>query len=150
MEAEYLQATVDKFVFKAKTGCWYSESGLWVRVEDGLARVGLSDYVQQSSGDVAFAEIQPAGTELGREDYLGEIETIKVAIDLHSPVSGTVREVNEELETSPELINQDPYGQGWLALIALSDWEADRANLLAAEQYLAVMRSQAEEAARKL
>jgi glycine cleavage system H protein len=149
VEAEYLHTTIDKFVFKAKTGYWYSESGLWVRLEDSLARVGVSDYVQQSSGDVAFVEIQPAGTEVGQEGYLGTIETIKVAIDLFSPVCGTVQEVNKELEASPELINQDPYGQGWLALIALTGWEADRANLLAAEQYLAVVRSQAEEAAKR-
>lgn len=150
MEAEYLQTTVDKFVFKVMKGCWYSEAGLWVRVEDGLARLGLSDYVQQSSGDVAFADIEPAGIELAKGSYLGQIETIKVAIELLSPVSGTVQEVNEELEASPELINQDPYGRGWLASIALSDWQADRATLLAAEQYLVVMRSQAEEAAKKL
>jgi glycine cleavage system H protein len=149
VEADFLETTVDKFVFQVKTGCWYSEAGLWVLLQDGLARVGLSDYVQQSSGDVAFAEIEPAGTELAPGDYLGQIETIKTAIDVYSPVSGTVREVNEELETSPELVNQDPYGGGWLALIALSNWEGDRASLLAAEQYLAVMRSQAEEAAKQ-
>lgn len=149
MEAEYLQTTVDKFVFNVKKGCWYSESGIWVQIEDGLARVGVSDYVQQSSGDVAFAEIGPAGAQLAQGDYLGTIETVKVAIDLLSPVSGTVQEVNEELEASPELVNQDPYGLGWLALIALSDWEADRASLLAAERYLEVMRHQAEEAAKE-
>jgi glycine cleavage system H protein len=150
VEAEYLEATVGKFVFLVRRGGWYSESGLWVMVEDGLARIGLSDYVQQSSGDVAFAEIEPAGTELAQGDYLGEIETIKVAIDLLSPVSGTVRELNRELDASPELINQDPFGRGWLALVALSDWEADQANLLEAEDYLVVMQRQAEEAAKKL
>jgi glycine cleavage system H protein len=150
VEAEYLEAAVDKFVFKVKAACWYSEPGLWVLLEAGLARVGLSDYVQQSSGDVAFAKIEPAGTELAREDYLGQIETIKTAIDVYSPVSGTLREVNEELDASPELINQDPYGRGWLALVALTDWEADRANLLPAEAYLKVMRRQAGEAAKKL
>jgi glycine cleavage system H protein len=150
VEAEYLQTTVDKFVFRVKTGCWYSESGIWVQVEDNLARVGLSDYVQQSSGDVAFAEIEPAGTQLSQGGHLGQIETIKVAIELLSPVSGTVQAVNEELEVSPELINQDPYGQGWLALIALDDWETDQANLLSAEAYLVAMHAQAEEAAKKL
>ena len=112
--------------------------------------MGVSDYVQQSSGDVAFADIEPAGTELAQGDYLGGIETIKVAIDLLSPVSGTLRHVNQDLESSPELINQEPYGRGWLALVALSDWEADQANLLGAEDYLVVMRRQAEEAAKKL
>jgi len=150
VETEYLQTTVDKFVFRVKKGCWCSESGIWVQVEDGLARVGLSDYVQQSSGDVAFAEIEPAGADLAQGDYLGQIETIKVAIELLSPVSGMVQEVNEELEASPELINQDPYGAGWLATVALSDWQADQANLLTAEQYLETMRRQAEEEANNL
>jgi glycine cleavage system H protein len=150
VEGEYLEATVDKFVFKVKTGCWYSEAGLWVQIEEGMARVGLGDYVQQSSGDVAFAEVEPAGTRLMQGEYLGEIETVKTAVDLLSPVSGAVQEVNEELEGSPELVNEDPYGRGWLALIALSDWEADCANLLPAEGYLEVMRHQAEEASKKL
>lgn len=150
MKGESLEVTVDKFVFRVMTGCWYSEAGVWVRAEDGLGRAGVSDYLQQSSGDVAFVTVAPAGTELLRDDYLGEIETVKAAVDLLSPVSGTVRQVNEQLVTQPELVNQDPYGQGWLALIELADWEADRTALLSAEQYLAVMRSQAEEAARKL
>lgn len=150
MEAEYLQTTVDKFVFKVKKGCWYSESGLWIQVEDSLGRVGVSDYVQQSSGDVAFADMEPAGTQVAQGDYLGQIETIKAAIELLSPVTGMVQEINEELEVNPELVNQDPYGQGWLALIALGNWAADRANLLTAEQYLEVMHAQAEEEAKKL
>ncbi len=150
MEAEFLEATVDKFVFRVMTGCWYSEAGVWVRFEDGMGRIGVSDYVQQSSGDAAFVTVAPAGTKLLRDDYLGEIETVKAAVDLLSPIGGTVHQVNDELLTQPELVNQDPYGQGWLALIELADWEADRTALLSAEQYLAVMRSQAEEAARKL
>lgn len=149
MPTEYLETTVDKFVFKVRPGCWYSDSGVWVQVENGLARVGLTDYRQQSSGDVAFAEVQPVGTELRQGDDFAQIETIKVMIAVPSPVSGTIREVNEALIASPELINQDPYGDGWLALIELSDWEADRANLLAAEQYLEVMRAQAEEEMQK-
>lgn len=150
METEYLQTTVDKFVFKVKKDCWYSESGIWVQVTGDLARAGVSDYIQQSSGDVAFAEIEPVDTQLVQGDYLGQIETIKVAIDLFSAVSGTIQEVNGELDARPELINQDPYGQGWLALIALSNWETDRSVLLSAEAYLEVMHGQAEEAAKKL
>jgi glycine cleavage system H protein len=149
MSTEYLEAAVDKFVFKVRQGYWYSDFGVWVQIEDGLARVGLTDYLQQSSGDVAFVKVQPAGTELRQGDEFAEIETIKVMIAVPAPVSGTIREVNRELTASPELVNQDPYGEGWLALIELSDWEADRANLLTPEQYLEVMRAQAEEELKK-
>lgn len=149
MSTEYLETTVDKFVFKVKRGCWYSENGVWVQLEDGMARVGLTDYVQQSSGDMAFVEVQPAGTVLHQGDELANIETVKVTVSMPSPVSGTIRQVNEELDASPELVNQDPYGAGWLALIELRDWEADKATLLEAERYLEVMRGQAEEEARK-
>lgn len=78
-----------------------------------------------------------------------DIETIKVTMELPAPVSGQLIEVNGELELSPELINEDPYGAGWLARVALSDWEADRENLLDAEAYLEVMRQQALEEAEK-
>lgn len=149
MSTEYLETTVDKFVFKVKQGCWYIENGVWVQLEDGLARVGLTDYVQQSNGDMAFIEVQPVGTVFHQGDELANIETVKVTVSMPSPVSGTIRQVNEELDASPELVNQDPYGAGWLALIELSDWEAEKATLLTAEQYLEVMRGQAEEEAKK-
>jgi glycine cleavage system H protein len=149
MSTGYLETTVDKFIFKVKPGCWYSEAGMWVELEDGRARVGLTDYVQQSSGDMAFVEVKPAGTVLRQGDDLADVETIKVTVAFPSPVSGTIGEVNEELDASPELVNQDPYGVGWLALIEASDWEADKAKLLEAEQYLLVMREQAEEEMQK-
>lgn len=146
---DFLETTVDKFVFKVKKGCWYSESGVWVQVEDRLARVGVTDFAQQTSGDVAFVELPPPGTSVRQGSSLGEIETVKVSFELTSPVSGVIQEVNPALENSPELVNQDPYGAGWLALIELSDWEADKTNLLEAERYLEVMRAQAEEEAKK-
>ncbi len=149
MSAEYLETTVDKFIFKVKQSCWYSEAGIWVQLEDGMARVGLTDYVQQSSGDMAFVELKPAGTVLSQGDDLADVETIKVTVAFPSPVSGTIREVNEDLESSPELVNEDPYGAGWLALVELSDWEADKTKLLDAGQYLSVMRGQAEEELKK-
>lgn len=149
MTTEFLETTVDKFVFKVKRGCRYSDAGVWVQLEEGLARVGLTDFLQQSSGDMAFVEVQPPGTILRRGDELANVETIKVTLAVASPLSGTIRQVNEELEDSPELVNQDPYGAGWLALIEPSDWEVEQAHLLEAERYLEVMRTQAEEEMRK-
>jgi glycine cleavage system H protein len=147
---DYLEATVDKFVFRVKQGLWYSQAGMWAQLEDGFTRVGVTDFAQQTNGDVAFVELPPPGSSVRQGGSLGEIETVKVTFDLTSPVSGTVQTVNPALEESPELVNQDPYGAGWLALIQLSDWVADKAHLLDAKQYLEVMRGQAEEEAKKL
>jgi glycine cleavage system H protein len=87
--------------------------------------------------------VQPVGTVLTAGDEFASIETMKADLSLESPVSGTITAVNQQLASSPELVNQDAYGQGWLALIELSDWEADRRTLLDAERYLEMMRDQA-------
>ncbi len=89
----------------------------------GTSRIGLSDYLQQRSGDIAFVEIMPVGTELAFGDEVAVIETIKVNISLGSPVSGKVAEVNPDMEMAPEVINQDPYGKGWIAIVEASNWE---------------------------
>lgn len=144
---EYLEATVGKFVFVVKTGYLYDEQGVWLTVKDGLARVGVTDFLQQKSGDVAFVNMPEPGTELMRGQELGSIETIKADVRINSPVSGIIHERNAELDITPELVNQDPYGDGWLVLIETTDYEGDRQGLLTPEEYLAVMRSQAEEEA---
>jgi len=114
---EMLVFTLDKFTFKVATDRLYTGEGLWVKVENATLRVGISDFLQQRSGDVAFAEIKPVGTALAAGDELAVIETIKVNISLSSPVAGRVVEVNPAMESAPEIINQDPYGEGWLAVI---------------------------------
>lgn len=149
VEIEYLEAQVDKFVFKVKKGCYYTEEGIWVQVENGVGRVGVSDFLQQKSGDVAFVNLPQLGTTLKQGQEMGSIETIKADITIGSPISGVVKETNGELEIKPELINENPYGGGWLVLVEMSDFETDRKNLLTAEEYLVVMRSQAEEEAKK-
>ncbi len=144
---EYLEVTVDKFVFAVKTGYLYDEQGVWVALEDGLARVGVTDYLQQKSGDVAFVNVPEPETEVARGQELGSIETIKADVAINAPITGVIQERNEELDVKPELVNEDPYGEGWLVLIHMSDFESDRKSLLTAEQYLPVMKSQAEEEA---
>ena len=148
--SEFLETTVDKFTFKVATDRLYADGHLWVKWEDGLVRIGLSDYIQQSSGDVAFAEPEPVGTELAPGDDLGCIETIKVNLVLPSPVRGVIKEVNPALEDRSELVNQDPYGEGWLVLVEVTDWEADRAKLLHPESYFKMMKAEAEEESSKL
>ena len=147
---EYLETMVDKFTFRVATDRYYTGEGLWAKAEGSRVRIGLSDFLQQSSGDVAFAEVKPEGTVLASGDEAAVIETIKVDIGLSSPVSGTVIEVNPAMDMGPEIINGDPYGEGWLAVIEADDWEADYANLLEPEKYFEIMKQAAEEEARKL
>jgi glycine cleavage system H protein len=146
----YLEVTVDKFTFKVATDRWYTREGLWVLPEADRMRVGLSDYLQQRSGDIAFAEIKPIGTTLAAGDEVASIETIKVNVILSSPVSGKVIEVNPAMDTAPEAINQDPYGAGWLAVITAADWDTERSRLLDAAAYFEVIKREAEEEAKNL
>ncbi len=146
---EFLETTVDKFTFKVALDRYYQADGAWALAEGNRVRIGLSDYLQQRSGDVAFVEVKPAGTALKAGEEVGVIETIKVTISLASPVAGTVVEVNSALADSPEVINQDPYGAGWLAVLEAGHWEADHAQLLTAEAYFDKMKGQAEEEAKK-
>jgi len=147
---EFLEMTVDKFIFRVATDRYYSGEGVWAQAEGNRVRIGLSDFLQQRSGDIAFVEVKPEGTVLAFGDNVAMIETIKVAIDLHSPVAGRVIEVNPAMETTPEVINQDPYGEGWLTVIEAEDWESDRARLLDSQAYFALVQEQAEEEMKKL
>ncbi|HLF27303.1 MAG TPA: glycine cleavage system protein H [Anaerolineae bacterium] len=141
---EFLETTVDKFTFKVALDRRYTSEGVWVLAEGDRVRIGLSDFVQQRSGDVAFAEVKPIGAQLAIGDEVAVIETIKVNVSLGAPVAGTIVAINPQLETAPEIINQDPYGAGWLARLEPGDWEADRAHLLEPQAYFDLMRGQAE------
>ena len=144
---KYLEMTADKFTFRVATDRLYSTEGVWVLPEPDStrARVGLADYLQQHNGDVAFANVKPAGTKLAVGGQFAEIETIKAMVDLHAPVGGTIVEVNAALNLGPEAINQAPYEAGWLAVIEPTAWETDRTKLLDAAAYFAVMQAQVQE-----
>ncbi len=148
--SEFLETTVDKFIFRVAADRYYHSEGVWAQAEGNRVRIGLSDYLQQRSGDVAFAEVKPEGTALAFDDELAVIETIKADVGLASPVTGRVVEVNPALEIMPEVINQDPYGEGWLAVIEVSAWESDRTRLLDAQAYFLLMKREAEEEAKRL
>ncbi len=151
---EYLETTIDKFTFRVATDRLYAGDGLWVfwvqPQDKNHVRIGLSDFLQQRSGDVAFVSVKPPETVLAAGDELAEIETIKVNVSLAAPVGGRVVEVNPALELNPEMVNQDPYGNGWLAVIEVGNWENDRAKLLNAQAYFTLMREQAEQEAKQL
>jgi glycine cleavage system H protein len=142
---KFLETSVDKFTFRIASDRLYSEEGVWAKEEGTLIRIGLSDFVQQRSGDVAFAEVRPAGTKVSYEDEIAVIETIKVNISLGSPLGGTVFESNPAMEITPEAINLDPYGDGWLALVEPDDWGSDKTRLLSAQAYFEKIKVEAEQ-----
>ncbi|MBZ5669935.1 MAG: glycine cleavage system protein H [Acidobacteriia bacterium] len=144
MRGDILKITVDKFTFLVPAGLFYSEAGVWVKLEGNRARLGLTDFAQQSSGDAAFANVKPVGTSLQLGDEFADIETVKVNVSFPSPLRGTIAEVNSSLAEAAEVLNQDPYGTGWVAVVELSDWESDRVHLLDAQAYLALVKNQAE------
>ena len=150
---EFLQITVDKFIFRVPTDRLYCSEGLWVfwlQPQGGnRVRVGLTDYLQRHSGDTTFVTVKPVGTKRRVGDDLADFETIKVTITLAAPVSGSIVAVNDGLELHPELINQSPYGKGWLAEIDVTSWDAERATLLDANAYFAIMEAEAKEEAKK-
>ena len=144
MPEQMFEVTIDKFTFLIPKDLSYSDEGIWARREGGRARLGLADFAQQRSGDIAFVRIKPVGTDLKPGDEFADLETVKVDVCFPSPVKGTIVEVNPSLESAAELINQDPYGKGWLAVVELADWERDRGRLLDAETYAALVKGQAE------
>jgi len=144
MSDNSLELAVDKFLFRFPADLHYSEAGIWVRFEGSRARIGLSDFTQQRNGDVAFAESKEEGTQVRLGDEVAVVETIKVNLSIPSPVAGKVVEVNNELLTAPELVNQDPYGKGWLAVLEVEEDEAARGALKTAAGYLDLARVQAE------
>ena len=108
----------------------------WVRVEGDIATVGISDHAQQAMGDLVYVELPEVGDELTASDEAGVVESVKAASDIYTGVSGTVTAVNEELEDGPELINKDPYHDGWMFQMKISD-PAELDELLDAEDYQA-------------
>jgi glycine cleavage system H protein len=102
----------------------YTDSHEWVSIEDnGNARIGISDHAQEALGDLVFVELPAVGDEIGQGDPCAVVESVKAASDIYVPVSGKVVAVNEDLDSDPALINSDPYGDGWLFELELSDSE---------------------------
>jgi len=146
---EYLETTYDKFVFRVKVGYFYSKDDFWAHVDGKHALIGVSDFLQKAKGDVAFLETVEVGTEVEQGQEIGKIETIKATFGILSPVSGKVLEVNPDLEASSYLINEDPYGAGWLYKIELANFENDKTNLLMPGGYLELMQQKLAEEMKK-
>ncbi len=146
--SEFLETKVGKFTFKVAVDRLYTAEGIWSQAFGNKVMIGLSDFLQQRSGDIAFADVKPEGTVLAYGQEAAAIETIKVTLDFKSPVAGTVVRVNHRVVTAPETINQDPYGEGWMCEIEAIDWPADQMKSLEPAAYFALMKQEAENEAK--
>jgi glycine cleavage system H protein len=99
----------------------YTKDHEWVRVEGNLARIGITDYAQDALGDVVFVQVPDTGTTVGVGDTVSEVESTKSVSEIYAPVAGSVAEVNADLGDAPERLNDDPYGDGWICTIEVSD-----------------------------
>lgn len=116
----------------------YTKDHEWVRIEGNIATVGITDFAQGELGDIVFVEIDTEDEELEQEEVFGTIEAVKTVSDLYMPLSGTIIEVNENLESQPELVNKDPYDGGWMVKVEIKG-KAEIDKLLSAEQYKALI-----------
>lgn len=112
----------------------YTKEHEWIRVEGNRAYVGITDFAQSELGDVVFVELPEAGQEVVQHSTFGTVESVKTVSDLYAPVSGKVVEINEELNDAPELVNEEPYGKGWMIVVEIKD-PSELESLLTAEQY---------------
>jgi glycine cleavage system H protein len=143
---EYEIYRKDKFIFRLpKEGFYFNENDCWVYVSGNTARVGVTDYVQQSLSDIMFFTPPAIGVEVEQFGELGTVESGKAVFEVVSPVSGKVIAVNEALSNAPELINQNPYEKGWIAEVELTDFEADRELLLDFDGYFEVLKRKVDE-----
>ncbi|MGH3732883.1 MAG: glycine cleavage system protein GcvH [Acidimicrobiales bacterium] len=115
----------------------YSSDHEWARVDDSRVRVGITDYAQDALGDVVFVDLPKVGTGVSVGGVLGEVESTKSVSEIYAPVSGTISSINESLKSSPELVNSDPYGDGWICEISTSS-QSDYDALLDAAAYEAL------------
>jgi glycine cleavage system H protein len=142
---EYLETTIDKFTFKVAGDRRYSPEGVWVEDSGGgRVRVGVTDFVQQHSGDLAFATVAVTGRALAAGEEFASLETVKANVSVSLPFAGTVLEANPALEATPEIVNLSPYEDGWLAVVAAPGWNQEGTALLDPRAYLAVMQAEAE------
>ena len=116
----------------------YTKDHEWVRVEGDVAVVGITDFAQSELGDIVYVDIDTVDKEISQEDVFGTVEAVKTVSDLFSPLSGTVLEVNPKLDNSPELVNSDPYGDGWIIRMSIGD-ASQIDGLLTAEGYREVI-----------
>lgn len=144
MVEEPYHIKIDKWAFTVPKGLFYIENDFWARIDGKIATVGITSYLQNHLSDIIFVSLPQVGTKIEQFGEAGFFESVKAALDVISPISGSVVEVNNELVNSPDLANSDPYGKGWFVKIELTDFESDKENLTDAEGYFEVMKRKIE------
>ena len=112
----------------------YTSEHEWVKIEDNIATIGITDFAQRELGDIVYVEVETVGENLDADEVFGTVEAVKTVSDLFMPINGEVLEFNENLEDSPELINSDPYGEGWIIKVSVSNPE-ELESLLTSDDY---------------
>ena len=142
MSAGFLEATVDKFVLRVKRGLRYSSDHVWVDVGEQGCSLGITDYAQRKDGDIVFLELLPTEGVVEAGDPVALYETIKAALEVAAPFDCEVVDVNQSLNERPELMNEDPYGEGWVARVEPVN-RGDLEALLSPEEYFELMKEEA-------
>jgi glycine cleavage system H protein len=116
--------------YEVPEGLYYSKDFEWIKIEGDKVRMGLTDYAQKSLREIVYAELPSAGGEVKQSEPYGTVESVKAVSDLIAAVTGTIEEVNEEVQSKPELLNEDPYDKGWLLIVKPTNLQAELANLM--------------------
>jgi len=116
--------------YEVPEGLYYSKEWFWVKIEDGKARMGITDYAQKQLREIVFVELPSAGGTVKANEPFGSVESVKAVSDLVAPLSGTIEQANQEVTSKPELLNEDPFGKGWLLIVAPSNLDAELAALM--------------------
>jgi glycine cleavage system H protein len=129
---------------EAPPGLKYSKEHEWVASEETLATIGITDHAQEQLGEIVYIELPSIGDKVSKDDPFGVVESVKAVSDIYAPVSGTVVEINEDLAESPEVVNEDPYGDGWLIKVRMTDG-SDLEDLMENEEYEEMIAREKEE-----
>ena len=116
--------------YEVPEGLYFSKDFEWVKIEGALVRMGITDYAQKSLREIVFADLPSVGTEVKQNEPYGSLESVKAVSDLISAISGTIQEVNDEVQSKPETLNEDPFGKAWLVIVKPANLQADLGNLM--------------------
>jgi glycine cleavage system H protein len=116
--------------YEVPEGLYYTKEFEWIKIEGDKVRVGITDYAQRQLREIVYAELPSSGSEIKQNDPYGTVESVKAVSDLVAPISGTIEEVNTEVQSKPELLNEDPYLKGWLLIVKPTNLQAELVNLM--------------------
>ena len=130
--------------YEVPEGLYFSKDFEWVKVEGDKIRMGITDYAQKALREIVYAELPSVGTEVKQNEPFGTLESVKAVSDLVSAISGTIQEVNDEVQSKPETLNEDPYGKGWLLVVKPSNLQAELAKIMDFEKAVEWHKAQAQ------